>query len=551
LVDPGGVLVVIDRPAGDRAAAEARDLAFDAVFDDVCRELLPILVGAHVQEVDSHGDRGLILHLRNRRAKHAVVFDVSRGRARVHRLDARADAENPRRPFAARVRDAIAGLHIVRVRRSTTGVALELGFAAQGPDEARPPASVNSIDAVLLFDLRGGVPSLRLLSGTAEELARIPGTLRERRDDSVTGRPRVESSLSSAEPAITELVDVTAGSRTANDTIPESFPCNSAVSRASLAIETRIALTERQEKLARRLAKESARRRRILDGIAKDLEGAARGVEAQKTGELLKAELRRIVRGMASIEVVDYYSPGLERITLALDPRISPQENVETWFRRARKCRRALEFLTERQARIAVELATLEQASARLDAAGTLDEIHTLEADLAPLLVAKEQRAGTRRKVEAGPQGPRRFSSVDGIPILVGRNAIGNDRLTFRLARGNDLFLHVAGRPGAHVIVRSRPGESVPLTTMLDAAQLALWYSLPERSGGALHQGARADIDYTQVKHVMKPRGAKPGAVLLRNHKTLHIELDAERIENLRAGAGGEGAGGGRAGGAD
>src|SRR4030095_16704430 len=101
---------------------------------------------------------------------------------------------------------------------------------------------------------------------------------------------------------------------------------------------------------------------------------------------------------------------------------------------------------------------------------------------------------GSRRAPRApAPRGPaRRFLSGEGFEILVGRSARDNDELTLRMGKGNDLFLHVSGRPGSHVIVRSVPGKTFPLGTILDAPRLALHYTLPERSRV---EGARADVD--------------------------------------------------------
>ena len=83
------------------------------------------------------------------------------------------------------------------------------------------------------------------------------------------------------------------------------------------------------------------------------------------------------------------------------------------------------------------------------------------------------------------------------------------------------------------MIVRSEPGKTASLETLLDAAQLAVYYSLPERSRGALARGMTAEVDYTPLKHVRKPKGLARGAVLLATHKTLRVRLDADRIERL------------------
>ncbi len=118
----------------------------------------------------------------------------------------------------------------------------------------------------------------------------------------------------------------------------------------------------------------------------------------------------------------------------------------------------------------------------------------------------------------------------------MGRNARENDELSLRMARGNDIFLHASGRPGAHVIIRTVAGKTVPRDTLLEAAQLALYYSLTRRSSAVFVEGASADVDYAPAKLLSKPKGAPPGLVLLRSHKTLRVRLDKEIFNRIEGG---------------
>ena len=174
----------------------------------------------------------------------------------------------------------------------------------------------------------------------------------------------------------------------------------------------------------------------------------------------------------------------------------------------------------------------------RLDEAGTAVDLERLEPQVRRLAgkaatSAKGRRAGPR--TGSSRSGPRRFVSADGLDILVGRTASGNDELTFRLARGNDLFLHVSGRPGSHVIIRLERGRPLPSETLIDAAYLALYYSLRNRSLSRAI-GAAAEVDYSPVKYVNKPRGASAGRVLLATHKTVRVRIEAARLKRLLEG---------------
>jgi predicted ribosome quality control (RQC) complex YloA/Tae2 family protein len=121
----------------------------------------------------------------------------------------------------------------------------------------------------------------------------------------------------------------------------------------------------------------------------------------------------------------------------------------------------------------------------------------------------------------------RRFASAEGYDILVGRDNEQNDRLTLRIANGNDLWLHVGGgRAGSHVVVRLPKGKTASLETLLDAGTLAVHFSKA--------RGERTiDVVYTACKHVRKPKGLPPGAVVPSHTKTITVRLDEARLRRL------------------
>ena len=114
------------------------------------------------------------------------------------------------------------------------------------------------------------------------------------------------------------------------------------------------------------------------------------------------------------------------------------------------------------------------------------------------------------------------------MPIFVGRNARENDELTFRLAKSDDLWLHARGTPGSHVVVRLEKGAEPPAETVRDAATLALLYSDLKKSG-------KGDVIYTKRKWVKKAKGQAPGAVVVTQEKSLHVNLDKQRLDALKA----------------
>jgi predicted ribosome quality control (RQC) complex YloA/Tae2 family protein len=117
---------------------------------------------------------------------------------------------------------------------------------------------------------------------------------------------------------------------------------------------------------------------------------------------------------------------------------------------------------------------------------------------------------------------------VDGLEIWVGKNDDGNDLLTTRLARGNDLFFHLEGSPGSHVILRTEGKGDAPSESLLDAAELAVEFSKAKHAG-------RASVHIAAVKDISKPSGAKPGLVYVHRGRTLQLRRDPKRLERVLA----------------
>jgi predicted ribosome quality control (RQC) complex YloA/Tae2 family protein len=147
------------------------------------------------------------------------------------------------------------------------------------------------------------------------------------------------------------------------------------------------------------------------------------------------------------------------------------------------------------------------------------------------LLVRHSPPASTTPKTPGkkklpGRLQPKRYRTADGFEIWVGRNDEGNDHLTMRLARGNDLFFHLEGSPGSHVILRTEGRKDPPSESLLDACELAVHFSRHRESN-------RADVHVAAVKDVKKPPGAKPGLVYVLRGKTVHLRRDPKRLERV------------------
>lgn len=229
-------------------------------------------------------------------------------------------------------------------------------------------------------------------------------------------------------------------------------------------------------------------------------------------GELLTASLHQLHTGMQEASVIDYYSTDQQKIQIPLNPAYSPQENVQRYFKKYRKLKEGEKILRERLQETLEELSYLESLITSIEHADleSLLEIHE-EMESAGLI-----RTRKNRKRAPDPTSlPLHFVSVDGIDIYVGKNNRQNDRLTLRDASPTDTWLHTKDIPGAHVIVKS---NNPPDETLAEAARLAVRYSKAAAS-------SNVPVDYTLVRHVRKPKGAKPGMVIYDHQRTLYITV--------------------------
>jgi predicted ribosome quality control (RQC) complex YloA/Tae2 family protein len=279
---------------------------------------------------------------------------------------------------------------------------------------------------------------------------------------------------------------------------------------------------EQQSRAARQQVRAELKKlRRRIEKQRDDLARAEEAEALRRFGELLKIHRARLAFGMADIVVPDEFDPARPDVTIALDPRLGPAENIERYFQRYRKLRAALPHIQSRLEEAEARLQGWEDAQTALDRIDSAQALAELFARLnLPSPVAK-QAGGARRTRTSEPVGESHVltrTSADGLTVLVGRSKEANDRVTFRLGNGRDWWFHAQGVPGSHVIVRSPSGAPPPERTVREAAWLAAYYSQRRQEG-------RVDVDYTQRKHVRKIKGAEPGQVTYSQNKTVLVDL--------------------------
>lgn len=240
-------------------------------------------------------------------------------------------------------------------------------------------------------------------------------------------------------------------------------------------------------------------------------------------GELLNANLYRVSRGAKSVKVDNYYSETGEQMEIALDERISPQANAQQFFKKYNKLKTASKLLAGQIKDNREEKKYLESLKLSLNNCTNYTELEEVKEELIQAAYIRKTAKQNNNKKTA-PSSPHHYISSDGIDILVGKNNRQNDRLTLKTALPSETWLHVKDMPGSHVIIR-KTGE-IPLKTIEQAAMLAAYYSK-----GRLSQ--KVPVDYTLVRYVKKPGGAKPGMVIYENMKTVYITCDEAVINSL------------------
>lgn len=251
----------------------------------------------------------------------------------------------------------------------------------------------------------------------------------------------------------------------------------------------------------------------------KKAEGAER---YQKLGELLTAHLHLVSKGDKEVTVVDYYDPDQEEMTIDLNPNKTPSENAQGFYKKYQKLKTSKQVIEKEIQKTKREMNYFDQLIQQLEVASVTD-LEEIREELRGEGYLKRQTKGKQKNKPKKPV-PEAFTATSGTPILVGKNNIQNEYVTTKLAHRDEIWLHTKDVPGSHVVIRSREPDEA---TLLEGAHLAAYFSKSQDS-------AAVPVDYTKIRHVKKPNGAKPGYVTYDNQKTLLVTPTEDIINKLR-----------------
>ncbi|MBQ2940181.1 MAG: NFACT family protein [Clostridia bacterium] len=282
-------------------------------------------------------------------------------------------------------------------------------------------------------------------------------------------------------------------------------------------------LRQRSHDILRVLSNASDRLSRKIGYQKQDLMRSAEREQKRQWGDLINANLHLIPHGADKATVVDYFDPACAEVTIPLDPAKTAAQNAQRYYKDYRKAQTAERVLTEQIAAAEEELQYLDTVLDALSRAKTVREIDELRAELAAGGYLRLQKSNRK---PAAPLGPMEFLSSDGFRIRVGRNNFSNDKLTLRDSRGCDIWLHTKNIPGSHTVIVTE-GAEVPEATLREAAVLAATFSKAADS-------SQVPVDYTAIKYVRKPAGAKPGRVIYDHQQTVYVTPDATLPDRLK-----------------
>lgn len=239
--------------------------------------------------------------------------------------------------------------------------------------------------------------------------------------------------------------------------------------------------------------------------------------------DLLNANLYNIKDSTQYVELENFYDDKLPIIKIKLDPLLTASQNAQKYYKEYRKLKTSETFLTDQIEKAQKELNYIDSVIEELNRVSSEAEITEIKQELTEQGYIKESKNTAKR---LKPLDPLQFISSEGFKILVGRNNLQNDKLTLHKAKKDDIWFHVKDAPGSHTVILSE--NKIPDDkTISQAAMIAAFYSKARNSSNVA-------VDYTKIRNVHKPNGAKPGMVIYVNYNTLFVTPDKDIVDNLR-----------------
>jgi predicted ribosome quality control (RQC) complex YloA/Tae2 family protein len=458
-------------------------------------EIEPLIVGRSPGKIFQLGEASMAIDF-GLRGEGYLLLSVEPATPRIYLIKRRVrDLEKqsrPLSPFALNLRKELANTRLKSVHKQADDRIVWFTFA--GEDDLGAPKTRN-VEA----RLTGRSANLLLL----DHQDNIINTLRSSatREGSDSRRESVARSTSSKPLDLLNLIR--GGEFATASAAADQYFTSLAIARAASA---RIA-TARGD-----LRKKISRQEKLLRQLENDRREHQDFESHKRIGDLLLANLNTAKRNDGRVELIDYFADHAPTIEVEIEESASLQEEAARRFRLFSRSKRALEQINRRMNEVQASLAELAEEQSDLEKRIAAGEFSSDAIE--PSTPGSTNQAA--KKEQKRVPGARRYVSSDGFDILVGRTAKDNDHLTFKVAQPNDVWLHAADYGGSHVVVRNSTRKEIPHRTLVEAAELAAYFSQAKKN-------PRADVHYTERKFVSKIKGAKPGLVRLQRFKNITV----------------------------
>ncbi len=284
-------------------------------------------------------------------------------------------------------------------------------------------------------------------------------------------------------------------------------------------------IRQKGQDLIRSVTNARDRTARKLANQQRELEATQDRERLRQFGDIITSNLHAMERGMATLRAMDFYDPEGGEVEIKLDPLLTPQQNAAKYYKEYNKAKTAEEMLTIQLEKGRRELDYLNSVLENITLAEGERDLQEIRQELADTGYLRRQIKGKDKGRRLSPK-PMEFRSTAGLRISVGKNNMQNDLLTCKQAFKSDIWFHTQKIHGSHVILWTG-GAQPDLQSLNEAACLAAWFSQGRESG-------KVPVDYTPVKYVKKPAGARPGMVVYTTYETAWVTPDERLVKRLR-----------------
>jgi predicted ribosome quality control (RQC) complex YloA/Tae2 family protein len=462
-------------------------------LSQVVEELSNLLTGARLERVYQGAEAEFYCIFHTHKKNFVLLFSPDRALPRLHLVSTKPAASTSPHPFVLYLRSHLVVSRVASIGLLNQDRVMEIRFARPG------------VEYRLIFEIIGTSANL-ILTDAASKIHAIyyPGVLSENAARSLV--PGCTYMLPEKKSGLSPYAD-----QTRDQVNCDVLSANRKAEILYQQLREQKRLSSLRRELSSVVRRALSKAERMIVALSQDLDSANRAGEYKQAGDLVLANLVSLRTGMEHVDLTGYDG---RTIALRLDPKISPSRNADRFFKKYKKAKTGHTIIRQRLQRAEKEAFLLKSLRERLSEAGNESDFAAIRSTLA----AEEYiKVNGKKKAHTGTASPGyRTIMFNSWEILVGKGATGNDYLTTKIARSDDLWLHAEGMPGSHVLVKNPGKAEIPAEVLLKAAALAAYYSKGKKEG-------KVSVTYTRAGLVKKPKGAKPGLVTLTERKSIMV----------------------------